>query len=256
MAGFSIPAAEHSTITMWGREREEEAYANFVQQYLVDRVMPPGVPKIAACVSDSYDVYNAIERLWCGPRLRPLVADSGGTLVIRPDSGIPAEVDVKCLQILDRCVGTRRNTKGFKLLPNYFRLIQSDGINDESLGEILHQVVSRGYSASNIAFGMGGGLLQMINRDTQRFAFKCAAALIGDEWVDVSKDPTTDAGKRSKKGHLALVLDRGGHATVRGPRRDDLLVPVFENGTILRTYTLEESARTQIGAGGESGPPR
>jgi nicotinamide phosphoribosyltransferase len=240
MAAFSIPAAEHSTITMWGREREEDAYANFVQNYLVDRKVQEGTPKIAACVSDSYDVYNAIENLWCGPRLLPLVAQSGGKLVIRPDSGDPATVDVKCLQILDRKVGTRRNTKGYKVLPAYFGLIQGDGINDESIAEILHAVVVRGYSASNLGFGMGGGLLQQVNRDTLKFAFKCAAALRGSEWVDVSKDPATDAGKRSKKGHQALVHENGAFTTVRGPRKDDTLVLVFEDGRVVRTYSLDE----------------
>jgi nicotinamide phosphoribosyltransferase len=156
MAGFSIPAAEHSTMRLWGRDHEEDAYANFVQRYLIDRQVPAGTPKIAACVSDTWDVFNAIENLWCGPRLLPMIQDSGGKLVIRPDSGDPALVVLKCLQILDRKVGMRRNTKGFKVLPSYFGLIQGDGINDESIGVILHEVLSHGYSASNVAFGDGG----------------------------------------------------------------------------------------------------
>jgi nicotinamide phosphoribosyltransferase len=240
MAAFSIPAAEHSTITMWGREREEDAYANFVQRYLIDRVVPEGAPKVAACVSDSYDVFNAIENLWCGPRLLPMVAHSGGKLVIRPDSGDPPTVVLKCLQILDRKAGTRRNTKGYKVLPSYFGLIQGDGVNDESIPEILHAVISRGYSASNIGFGMGGGLLQQVNRDTLKFAFKCAAALRGGEWVDVSKEPATDMGKRSKQGRLALVRENGDYNTVRRPRNDDLLAPVYEDGRVLRRSTLDE----------------
>jgi nicotinamide phosphoribosyltransferase len=246
MAAFSIPAAEHSTITMWGREREEDAYANFVQRYLVERTVPEGSPKVAACVSDSYDVYNAVENLWCGHRLLPLVRGSGGKLVIRPDSGDPATVNLKCLQILDRKVGTRRNTKGYKVLPPYFGLIQGDGVNDESIPEILHAVVSRDYAASNLAFGMGGGLLQQVNRDTLKFAFKCAAALRGEGWVDVSKDPATDTGKRSKRGHLALVKESGSFTTARGPRQDDHLVPVFEDGRVLRTYTLDEVRRNAM----------
>jgi nicotinamide phosphoribosyltransferase len=141
---------------------------------------------------------------------------------------------------MERKVGMRTNTKGFKVLPPYLGLMQGDGINDESIGEILHELRGRKYSASNLAFGMGGGLLQQLDRDTQRFAFKCAAALRGGEWVDVSKDPVTDTGKRSKKGHLALVREGGVHSTVRGPRKDDLLVPVFENGRVLRAYTLDE----------------
>lgn len=240
MAAFSIPAAEHSTITMWGPEHEEDAYANFVRAYLVDRQVPPGAPKIAACVSDSYDVYNAVENLWAGPRLHGMVARSGGKLVIRPDSGNPPTVDLKCLQILDRVVGMRKNSKGYKVLPSYFGLIQGDGVNDETIPEILHHIVSHGYSASNIGFGMGGGLLQQVHRDTLRFAFKCAAALRGDTWIDVSKAPVTDVGKRSKAGHLALVHEGGAYETVRAPRKDDLLVPVFEDGAVLRTYTLDE----------------
>jgi nicotinamide phosphoribosyltransferase len=239
MAGYSIPAAEHSTITMWGRESEVNAYRNFVRAYLVDREVPAGTPKIAACVSDSYDLFNVIENVWCG-ELHDLIKSSGGKLVARPDSGDPVSVNVQCLQIMDRKLGMRTNSRGFKVLPSYLGLIQGDGINDESVGEILHALRSRKYSASNIAFGMGGGLLQQLNRDTQRFAFKCAAALRGGEWADVSKDPVTDSGKRSKKGHLALVHEGGAYATVRGPRKDDALVPVFENGRVLRTYTLDE----------------
>ena len=55
MAGFSIPAAEHSTITSWLKENELEAYKNMLEQY------PTG---LIAVVSDSYDIYNACEHLW------------------------------------------------------------------------------------------------------------------------------------------------------------------------------------------------
>src|SRR5688572_21154557 len=51
MAAFSIPAAEHSTITMWGREREYDAYRNMVRQFA-----KPGA--LFACVSDSYDLWK------------------------------------------------------------------------------------------------------------------------------------------------------------------------------------------------------
>ena len=212
-----------------------------VQKYLIDRTVPAGSPKIAACVSDSYDIFNAVENIWC-EELHEMVRTSGGKLVVRPDSGDPQEVLLKLLAIFERKVGMRRNLKGFKVLPKYFGLIQGDGITDESIPEILHALLIHDYSASNLAFGMGGGLLQQVNRDTLKFAFKCAAALRGNEWVDVSKDPVTDSGKRSKKGHQALIrkdLD-GQFQTVRGPRNDDCLIPVFENGKVLKTYTLDE----------------
>ncbi len=239
MAGFSIPAAEHSTITMWGRAREVDAYRNIVQRYLVDRVVPAGSPKIAACVSDSYDIFHAVEHLWLG-ELRDMVEGSGGKLVIRPDSGDPIAVLLRILEIFDQTLGLEKNRKGYKVLPSYFGLLQGDGITGDTIPEILEALMSRGYSASVIAFGMGGGLLQQVNRDTQKFAFKCAAARIGGDWVDVSKDPITDTGKRSKKGHQALVPGEGGLVTVRGPRPDDRLVPVFENGRVLKSLTLDE----------------
>jgi nicotinamide phosphoribosyltransferase len=243
MAGFSIPAAEHSTMTMYGRGRGEvAAYRNMVQKYLIDRVLPAGVPKIAACVSDSWDVYHAVEKIWLG-ELHDMVRNSGGKLVIRPDSGEPVDVLLKLLDIFDRKLGMKKNSKGYKVLPPYFGLIQGDGINYDSIQEMLEALMDKGYSASNLAFGMGGGLLQQVNRDTLKFAFKCAAAFIHEDWVDVMKDPVTDPGKRSKAGHQALL--RGGHSglgfqTVRGPHKDDCLEVVYENGALLKSYTMED----------------
>jgi nicotinamide phosphoribosyltransferase len=237
MPGFSIPAAEHSTITMWGDELA--AYRNFVRRYLTDRTVPAGTPKLAACVSDSYDIFGAVEHYWCEALLDDVRA-SGGKLVIRPDSGDPVKVLLKILSIMDRKLGMQKNLRGYKVLPPYFGLLQGDGITDESIPEILHALKSHGYSASNLAFGMGGGLLQQVNRDTQKFAFKCSAALRGDTWVDVFKNPVTDSGKRSKIGHLALIGTGSTTNTVGGPSAHDRLLPVFENGKVLRTYTLDE----------------
>ena len=247
MAGFSIPAAEHSTMTMWGRAHEAAAYRNMVQKYLIDRQVPDGLPKLAACVSDSWDIYNAVENIWCD-ELHEMVRDSGGKLVVRPDSGDPVEVLLKMLGIFERKIGMKKNLKGYKVLPPYFGIIQGDGINYESLKEILHEVVGHGYSASNISFGMGGGLLQQVNRDTAKFAFKCASAFIHEDWVDVMKDPATDPGKRSKAGHQALITEGYGEGfgfkTVRGPRKDDLLQVVYEKGTLLKTYTMDDLRAT------------
>lgn len=232
MAGFSIPAAEHSTITMWGRARELDAYRNMVRQFA-----KPG--KTVACVSDSYDFFRAVESYW-GDDLRDEVRDSGGTLVIRPDSGNPADVILECLAILDRKVGMLKNTKGYKVLPKYYRIIQGDGVEPDTIRSILLALHTHGYSASNLGFGMGGANLQKLNRDTQKFAFKCSEATVGGKSVNVFKDPVTDNGKRSKQGRLSLVQEDGRFRTVEGGRKDDSLVPVFENGKILAQYTFEE----------------
>ena len=52
---------------------------------------------LVACVSDSYDIYQACEHVW-GEALKSLVVERGernGTLVVRPDSGDPPDVVVK-----------------------------------------------------------------------------------------------------------------------------------------------------------------
>jgi len=232
MAGFSIPAAEHSTITSWGREREVDAYENMLTAY------PEG---LVAVVSDSYNVFEACDKLW-GVTLRDKVLARNGVLIVRPDSGYPPEVVVKVLDILGKRFGFRTNAKGYKVLDDHVRVIQGDGIDYAMVGLVLEAMKEARWSADNIAFGSGGGLLQKVNRDTQKCAIKCSAICIDGLWRDVMKDPVTDPGKRSKAGRLALVQDEDGFRTV--PRNEagnrNLLVPVFENGGVLVEYTLDE----------------
>jgi nicotinamide phosphoribosyltransferase len=201
IAGFSIPAAEHSTITSWGRDGEVDAYRNMLTQFA-----KPG--SIVAVVSDSYDVFNAAEKLW-GEALRQQVVDSGATVVIRPDSGDPVTVNRQLIEILGAKFGYTTNAKGFKVLNNV-RLIQGDGINELTVRSILGAFMAGGWSADNIAFGMGGALLQAIDRDTQKFAMKCSSVKVNGEWIDVQKDPITDAGKKSKAGRVKLWTNSGG----------------------------------------------
>jgi nicotinamide phosphoribosyltransferase len=69
MAGFSIPAAEHSTMTCWGRSREVGAYRR-----MLDEFARPG--RVVAGVSDSYDIYHAVSALW-GEQLKEEVREEG-----------------------------------------------------------------------------------------------------------------------------------------------------------------------------------
>ena len=240
MAGFSIPAAEHSTITSWGRDNEVKAYENMLKQFA-----RPG--SIVAVVSDSYDVFNAAEKLW-GEELRQQVIDSGATVVIRPDSGDPDVVCRKLVQILDKQFGSTVNSKGFKVLNNV-RLIQGDGVNEHTIRMILGSFQVYGYSADNIAFGMGGALLQQLDRDTQRFAMKCSSAQIDGVWVDVQKDPVTDSGKKSKAGRVTLWTSGGEFQsavaqpkgwTDKGTEWTEALQEVFRDGRLVKEITFEQ----------------
>ena len=235
MAGFSIPAAEHSTITSYGRKGEADAYRN-----MLDHFAKPG--NWLAIVSDSYDIYHAISHIF-GETLKQQIIDSGAYLVIRPDSGDPVEIVVDSLRRLDASFGSVTNKKGFRVL-NQVRVLQGDGITESTIGEILSAVKAAGYSADNVGFGMGGGLLQKVDRDTQKFAYKCSSITIDGKDVDVFKDPITDPGKTSKKGKLDLVelgkLGTPTYSTVVGTGLPhSALRTVYENGEILIDETLE-----------------
>ncbi|MBO1531313.1 nicotinate phosphoribosyltransferase [Psychrobacter sp. F1192] len=235
MPAFSIPAAEHSTMTAWGRQRETQAYDNMLEQF-------GGAGNTVAVVSDSYDLWNAIDNIW-GDALKNKVETMGGTLVIRPDSGNPAEVVCEALQRLTARFGATTNSKGYKILPDYVRLIQGDGINPQSIGKILDTVMAAGFSADNVTFGMGGGLLQQVNRDTMSWAMKASAICIDGEWSDIFKDPITSQAKRSKKGRLALIkraddsLETIKEDALKDPA-ENLLQDVFVDGKLLVDESL------------------
>ena len=236
VAGFSIPAAEHSTVTSWGRENEVKAYRNMLKQFA-----KPG--SLVAVVSDSYDIYNAVEKIW-GEELRQEVIDSGATLVVRPDSGEPVEVITRVAKLLDLKFGSVVNQKGYRVLNNV-RIIQGDGVNINSITDILESLKQNGFSADNIAFGMGGALLGAPQRDDQKYALKCSAINICGEWQDVYKDPITDPGKKSKKGVLKLVNEFGQLITVsaddkRYEHLPDALGIVYYNGVLYREQSFAD----------------
>ena len=236
MAGHSIPAAEHSTITSWGKEHEIDACRNMLEKY------PEGM---VAVVSDSYDIYNCCENIWGGV-LKEAILARDGVLVIRPDSGHPPTVCCKLLDILGEKFGFSVNTKGYKVLHPKVRLIQGDGIDFQMLDLILDAMMKVGWSADNIAFGSGGGLLQKLNRDTQKFAFKCSSIDIEENGTiisrDVYKQPKTDSGKKSKAGRFKLVIgDNGEHLTVpESDVRPDQLIACFKNGELLVDQTFAD----------------
>jgi nicotinamide phosphoribosyltransferase len=235
MPGFSVPAAEHSTMTSWGRDREADAYRNMIEQF-------GGEYPLISVVSDSYDIFNAVDNIW-GVELKQLVEDSGSTLVVRPDSGEIIPTLIKVLNLLSDRFGTTENSKGYKVLADCVRIIQGDGINYDTIDAICQAVIANGYSLDNIVFGMGGALLQGVNRDTQQFAMKANAIEIDGEWMDVYKNPIGGS-KTSKRGRQAVVRRKGQIQTVRADELKageiDLLETVYQNGQVTRHTTLAE----------------
>jgi nicotinamide phosphoribosyltransferase len=237
--GMSVPATEHSIMTLLGAEGERKVFEHVLDAY------PQG---ILACVSDSYNIFNAVENLW-GDELKDKVLQRKGTLVIRPDSGDPVKTLLKVFDILFDKFGFTVNQKGYKVLPDQVRVIQGDGVDYDSIGTIYQHLTAQGIAAQNLVLGMGGALLQKVNRDTQKFALKCAYAEVNGVGVNVKKSPVEmnengkiiSSFKTSKSGRLKLIETENGLQTVSEAETGiDLLETVFENGNITREHTFEE----------------
>ena len=238
MAGFSIPASEHSTMTSWGGEAGEiDAFENMLDRFLDDG-------RLVACVSDSYNISEAMNKWY---KLKDKIIGSGGTLVVRPDSGVPEKVVVNVIRHLIDLFGADVNSKGYLVLPSYLRVIQGDGIDPESIERILDAMEKEGLSADNIAFGMGGGMLQHPNRDTFKFAMKACENVVNGEPRDVFKTPVGDASKVSKKGRQALVRGDVGFVSKREEdlwvgahgKEKNYLRDVWVNGELLVQETFD-----------------
>ncbi|KAF8064566.1 hypothetical protein HT031_003366 [Scenedesmus sp. PABB004] len=222
--GMSIPATEHSVMTCWPDERA--AILNMITRF---------GSGLFATVMDSYD-YGAALR-----EVVPVVAEAklaaGGFWVLRPDSGDPVDAVLQGLAALEAVFGADVNAKGFKVVRGA-GVIQGDGINVATMSAILDATLAAGFSAENVAFGMGGGLLQRVNRDTMSFATKLCHVVYADGTPhDVMKHPTTDAAKISLPGELA-VKRVGGVPTVfpadsgEVPPGEDLLQVVYDCGPV------------------------
>jgi nicotinamide phosphoribosyltransferase len=232
MAGFSIPAMEHSTVTSW--PSEAEAFGNALDVFGRDGAT-------LACVSDSYDYKNAVDNIWC-KELKDKVLSSGVNLVVRPDSGDPLELIPYTLNSLAKAYGCADTERG--KLVNKVRVIWSDGIDYDMIEKILALITKQGWSADNVNFGVGGTLLQRVNRDTYGFAYKASAIKIDGKWKGICKHPATDPSKASKAGRIGAELVDGKYH-VRDLDKDDFenaLKTVFHNGDLLIEHKFEDLA--------------
>lgn len=238
--GNSIPATEHSVMTIKGKDGELEQYHRVIDAYPDDAIV--------AIVSDSYDIYNVIENWVCGS-LKDKILSRKGKIVLRPDSGDPEVVISHILNIFEKKMKDKitMNSKGYKVLPPQIGLIWGDGINHKDIDTILSMMKVKGWASSNIVFGMGGGLLQKVNRDSLKFAFKASYAEFSDGTsVEVYKDPITDSSKKSKRGMLGLTKNHDGdwetfkYGGEGSLNPHDHLNVVFEDGVLHYDNTFED----------------
>lgn len=188
---------------------------------------------IFATVMDSYDYQRALNEVV--PSVAAEQAEKGGFWVLRPDSGIPEDAVVAGLVAAEAAFGAEVNSKGYKV-PRGVGVIQGDGISEDTITSILDAVHAAGYSAESVAFGMGGGLLQKVNRDTMSFAVKLSHVEYPDgQAVDVMKAPKGDPGKESLPGIVAVKRVDGVPTAFLAEEvapEDNLLRVVYDKGPV------------------------
>lgn len=234
-AGISIPAREHSTTVSYGKENEDLAYKNSIE------IFGEGM---YACVYDSWDFKAAVRRI---AEYKDSILSKGGTLVVRPDSGDMVDNIMYALEELGRIFGYTVNSKGYKVLHPAVRIIQGDEIHGpETINRVLNWMESNRWASENIAFGMGGGLLQEVTCDTQKYAMKMCAIKINGVWTGVYKCPKGAEWKKSKKGLLMTITDGVNFKTIDTLEQKvpegwkDAMITYYVNGKITARDTLEE----------------
>lgn len=234
MPALSGPNSEHASFTAWGVDREAD-----VMKHMIDLYRDYG---LVILLTDSYDHENAVKNI-IGKQLKETIQKGPGVIGVRPDSGDVVQVTADTTEWLMDSFGYTVNSKGYRVLPDYIRVVQGDGVVFSSLRDVYIEMEKRGLAADNAVFGMGGGLLQHVNRDTLNFGQKANAACINGKWVDVFKQPSGASFKASKRGRLALRYVNGTYETV--PRdsikpEENILQPVFRNGKLLKKWDFSE----------------
>ncbi len=218
----SIPATEHSVMT--AHASEKDAILAAISEFGSGAF---------ACVMDSYDYTHALQSVL--PSVAAEKLEKGGFMILRPDSGDPLKVIIEALEALNEVFGSTINQKGFKVLKGC-GVIHGDGItSSQQVENILNGIMASGYSAQNIALGMGSGLLYRVYRDTMSFATKlCHVCDLEGIGHDICKSPKTDPTKNSLPGLFSVQENGQGIPTVypkeEAPNGTELLVNYYDKG--------------------------
>ena len=206
MIGGSVPATEHSVMCMGGNgDGEFETFKR-----LITEVYPTGIVSI---VSDTWDLWTVLTDYM--PRLKDEILARDGKVVIRADSGDPADIILGeylsdnpaarkgALALLWETFGGTMNDAGFRVLDPHVGLIYGDSITPKRCLFILSGMLDKSFSSENIVLGIGSYTYQMVTRDTWGWAMKATYGEINGEGRPIFKDPVTDDGV--KKSHLGLL---------------------------------------------------
>ncbi len=190
---FSVPASEHAVMTAYGKENEIEGFKRLLKQY------PTG---ILSLVSDSFDLWSVCTKFVS--ELKEEIMSRDGKLVIRPDSGNPADIlcgkntylsaantgqnlkrdsNPNCenitesewkgvIELLWDVFGGTINEQGYKVLDSHIGAIYGDSITIERADEICKRLASKGFASTNVVLGVGSYSMGYATRDNQGGAVK------------------------------------------------------------------------------------
>ncbi|MBP1205524.1 nicotinamide phosphoribosyltransferase [Duganella sp. 1411] len=247
-----------------------------IMREFVSKDYPAGMVSI---VSDTFDFWNVITVI--AKALKPEIlarkqdALGNAKVVFRPDSGDPVliltgytddevtrqddgsyivrasgeritEAERKgAVECLWDIFGGTTTSKGFKVLDSHVGLIYGDSITLQRALSILQRLAAKEFASCNVVFGIGSFTYNMLTRDNFGWAMKAIYAQVGDESVEIYKDPATDNGtKKSARG--LLRVEKEGDKFVLYERQTEekanggALVPVFRDSKMLVNQSLAE----------------
>lgn len=264
---YSVNASEHSvSTTKIFTVGEKQMIADWLNDFREG---------IFSAVCDTFSTWQFIDYLK-DPAIKELVLSRNGKLVVRPDSGDPA--DIICgtntnpkfleafkyidaddtvdspefkgvVELLWEIFGGTINEQGYKVLDPHIGVIYGDSITLERQLDIYKRLESKGFAVTNVVLGIGSYTYQMNTRDTLGFAAKGAWFEVEEDGVrtayDIYKDPITDDGtKKSLRGLLNVSIENGEYVVKQQCTSDEEatgeLKIVYENGKLFNQTSLTE----------------
>jgi nicotinamide phosphoribosyltransferase len=157
-----------------------------------------GIPLLSVVI----DTYNArrFVREYMGETFREEIKNSGGVMVMRPDSGDATVEPALVAKDVEDTFGATENSAGYKVLAPCTAVIQGDGIRINTIEPVLEGFTGKGYSMDSLTLGMGAGVTHEGARDDFSFSMKAIAMMDANGWRSLVKEPITDLGKKSLRG--------------------------------------------------------
>jgi nicotinamide phosphoribosyltransferase len=278
LVGGSVPATEHAVMSLSGKENEIDTFKR-----LITKVYPSGFVSIVSDTWDFWEVMEKFLpslkpeimardgrvvirpdsgepiRIICGYEDHEILRKDGKIYVQDPNTlnkGTVEYIEISeaerkgAYQLLWETFGGKINLKGYAELDPHIGLIYGDSITLYRQHEILKRLERKGFSASNLVLGIGSYTYQFVTRDVFGFAMKATWGVVNGEEREIFKDPKTDSGiKKSAKGLLKVYYDENHILKLKDrctkeEEQEGELIPVFENGVLLKEYTLQEIRNT------------